>query len=116
MKNPFKVYSPVRELVQDIKDFPTKYEVVTLVGNTHLWISLNGRDSQDWHFSISPIFPFAWYTSSEIKWATFAEIRYIYRELIGIARENAKPRVPDHESRAGWTEKLGIDLTIKETI
>lgn len=102
MLNPFKIYTPVRELIEDIKEFPEKY---TIRIDNEDFIYCCETDNCQWRFSVAPFFGLWIWKSDKISWTTWAEGWYIFNTLKQIALKNKEPQF----TREGWIKKLGLE-------
>lgn len=104
MKNPFKIYKPVKELVKDIREKPQKYKLVITGSNS---VSFYDKDTLNWHGDFSPIGLGTVWTSENFAWATWREKWYLYKELKKISLSQT-PQNPE-TTRQGWIKKLGLE-------
>ncbi len=104
MLNPFKIYTPVKEIIEDIKESPEKYSI-SLDGEN--FIHCFNIENSDWSFSVAPLFVFWVWKSDKIQWTTWAEGWYLYSNIRKIALAKKKPR-PQY-TREGWKNKLGLE-------
>ncbi len=102
MLNPFKIYTPVRELVEHIRENKEDYEISIDSDDGMIHCSHNG--SSKWRFSISPIFVFWVWKTNSVEWTTWAEGWYLYSNLKNIAVDSTP-----QNTREGWKKKLGLE-------
>lgn len=102
MLNPFKIYTPVRELVEEIKQSTEKYSISI---DSDDFIYCCEKENTQWNFSVTPFFGFWVWKSETLHWTSWAEGWYIYSNLKQIALNNKKPQY----TRQGWTKKLGLE-------
>lgn len=101
MLNPFRIYKPVRELVEHVKENRSDYRISI---DHEGFLSCTDRKNTDWRISLSPMFFVFLWKNDSAQWTTWAEGWYLYKHLGALAVENS----PEN-TRKGWTKKLGLE-------
>lgn len=104
MKNPFKIYKPVKELVKDIRENPEKYTLI-ITGSDFIYFYC--KDESNWYGAFSPIGLGMVWANDNFVWTTWREKWYLYKELKKISLAQV-PKSPE-TTRQGWVKKLGLE-------
>lgn len=106
MRNPFKIYKPVKELIRDIEENPSKYDIYFCYDGEYASCTL--VSDENWRIAVSPYdFLGLMWANDNFKWSTLAERRYLFKNLRRICKSLDK--VSEHETREGWIKKLGLE-------